>query len=222
MPRQREKYLKTNQTLPRGHSKPTARRHASATNRVSPRQHSSLPPPIRGRHASPRQQEIHVMRDSTDSQLFARAAIFFSEPLGNISSSTDQKLDRMISMMEHLISFGEVQVNPAMDSCYSHNYGRYENSHYNNVNGVEIVVALNEGEDEMKIDVNSDKLEMPQIESEEDQLLVLVQPPTRPCTFGKPYKGVEVRERLQIFYIADTFVLDEPDMIDYFVLEVPD
>ncbi|KAK9107596.1 hypothetical protein Syun_023607 [Stephania yunnanensis] len=265
-----------------------------------------------------------------------------SATAGNISSSTDQKLDRMISMMEHLLSSGEVQVNPAMDSSYSHNYGRYENSHYNNVNGVgssigrkstvssnlsledmvmqmiyqmresaqdlrrashnirqldfscpgskdlvadldqhiasrqrkideaefcstqltfnpeedvrvdtltnlevkediqmedylietseecevfqiepEIVIALNEGEDEMKIDVNSDKLEIPQIESEEDQLLVLVQPPTLPCTFGTPYKGVEVRERLQIFYTTDTFVLDEPDMIDSFVLEVP-
>ncbi|KAK9134705.1 hypothetical protein Syun_014035 [Stephania yunnanensis] len=58
----------------------------------------------------------------------------------------------------------------------------------------EIVIALNKGEDEMKIVVNSDKPEMPQIESEEDQPL--------------------------IFYNADTFVLDEPDTIDSFVLEV--
>ncbi|KAK9163231.1 hypothetical protein Syun_004133 [Stephania yunnanensis] len=62
----------------------------------------------------------------------------------------------------------------------------------------EIVIALNEGEDEMKIDVNLDKPEKPQIESEEDQLLVL------------------------IFYTTDTFVLDEPDTIDSFMLEVPD
>ncbi|KAK9162712.1 hypothetical protein Syun_003614 [Stephania yunnanensis] len=85
-----------------------------------------------------------------------------------------------------------------------------------------IVIALNEGEDEMNIDVNSDKQEKLQIESKEDQLLVLVQPPTLPCTFGKPYKGVEVRERLQIFYTADIFVLDDLDTIDSFVLEVPD
>ncbi|KAK9160324.1 hypothetical protein Syun_006665 [Stephania yunnanensis] len=51
-----------------------------------------------------------------------------------------------------------------------------------------IVIALNEGEDEMKIDVNSDKPKIPQIESEEDQHLVLVQPPTLLCTFGTPYK----------------------------------
>ncbi|KAK9148311.1 hypothetical protein Scep_007068 [Stephania cephalantha] len=62
--------------------------------------------------------------------------------------------------------------------------------------------------------------EKPQIESEEDQPLVLVQPPTLPCTFGTPYKGVEVKERSQIFYIADTFVLDDPDATDSFVLEV--
>ncbi|KAK9121473.1 hypothetical protein Syun_019090 [Stephania yunnanensis] len=85
----------------------------------------------------------------------------------------------------------------------------------------EIVIALNEGEDEMKNDVNSDKPEMQQIESKEYQPLVLVRPPTLPYTYGTPYKGVEVRERLQIFYTADTFVLDESDTIDSFVLEVP-
>ncbi|KAK9160802.1 hypothetical protein Syun_007143 [Stephania yunnanensis] len=82
----------------------------------------------------------------------------------------------------------------------------------------EIVIALNEGKDELNIDVNSDKPEKPQIESEEDQPLALVQPPSLSCTFGTPYKGVEVRERLKIFYPADTFVLDGPDMIDSFVL----
>ncbi|KAK9083311.1 hypothetical protein Scep_029782 [Stephania cephalantha] len=183
--------------------------------------------------------------------------------------------------------------NPAMDSSYPHNYVRFEDSHYYNVNGVglkdletqfiqynvrlqnmtdeeelcstqlifnldedvsvdtlknfevnevtqveyywretseecevfliepEIVIALNEGENEMKIDVISDESEKLQIESEEDQPRVLVQPLTLPCTFGTPYKGVEVRERLQIFYTTDTFVLDDPDAIDSFVLEVP-
>ncbi|KAK9100491.1 hypothetical protein Scep_023921 [Stephania cephalantha] len=85
----------------------------------------------------------------------------------------------------------------------------------------EIVIALNEGENEMKIDVISDKPEKPHIESVEDQPLVLVQPPTLPCTFGTPYKGVEVKERSQIFYTADTFVLDNPDATDSFVFEVP-
>ncbi|KAK9132567.1 hypothetical protein Scep_012095 [Stephania cephalantha] len=124
-----------------------------------------------------------------------------------------------------------------MDSSYPHNYGRFGNSHYYNVNGVGLKgletqliqynvrlqnmtneeelcstkpifhpeedvsvdtlrnFEVNEGENEMKIDVISDKPEKPQIESEEDQ------------TSG-------------IFYTADTFVLDNPDAIDSFVLEV--
>ncbi|KAK9168767.1 hypothetical protein Syun_000907 [Stephania yunnanensis] len=87
---------------------------------------------------------------------------------------------------------------------------------------LEIVIALTEGEDEIKIDFNSDKPEKQQIESKEDQPLVLVQPPTLLCTFGKPYKGVEVRERLQIFYTVDNFVLDDPDTTYSFVLEFSD
>ncbi|KAK9107298.1 hypothetical protein Syun_023309 [Stephania yunnanensis] len=48
----------------------------------------------------------------------------------------------------------------------------------------ETVIAQNKRENEMKIDVISDKSEKPQIESEEDQPLVLVQSPTFPFTFG--------------------------------------
>ncbi|KAK9166433.1 hypothetical protein Scep_001624 [Stephania cephalantha] len=84
----------------------------------------------------------------------------------------------------------------------------------------EIIIALNEGENEMKIDVISDKPEKTQIESEEDQPLVLVHPPTHPCPFRRPYKGVEVKERSHIFYTTDTFVLDDPDAKDSFMLEV--
>ncbi|KAK9128333.1 hypothetical protein Syun_017130 [Stephania yunnanensis] len=78
-----------------------------------------------------------------------------------------------------------------------------------------------EGENEMKIDVISDKSEKLQIESEEDQPLMLVQPPTLSCIFGIPYKGVEVKEGSQIFYAADTFMLDDPVATDSFVLKVP-
>ncbi|KAK9148563.1 hypothetical protein Scep_007320 [Stephania cephalantha] len=85
----------------------------------------------------------------------------------------------------------------------------------------EFVIALNEGENEMKIDVISNKSEKLQIESEEDQPLVLVQPPTLPCIFCTPYKGVEVKERSQIFYSPDTIVLDDPDATYSFMLEVP-
>ncbi|KAK9147858.1 hypothetical protein Scep_006615 [Stephania cephalantha] len=48
----------------------------------------------------------------------------------------------------------------------------------------------------------------------------LVKPPTLPCIFVKPFKGVEVKEHSQIFYTADTFVLDDHDTTESFVLEV--
>ncbi|KAK9098770.1 hypothetical protein Syun_025815 [Stephania yunnanensis] len=85
----------------------------------------------------------------------------------------------------------------------------------------EIVIALNEREDEMNINVNS-KSRDAENRKQGRPTSVLVRPPTFPNIYGTPYKGVEVRERLQIFYTADTFVLDEPDMLDSFVLEVLD
>ncbi|KAK9107220.1 hypothetical protein Syun_023231 [Stephania yunnanensis] len=251
-------------------------RHHLTREATSPSRHFSLlqQPIDRPRDACSHRLLVIRASSANSSSVFSFHMAFSHWP-GNNSSSTDQKLDRLISMMEHLLSSGEVQVNPAIDFSYPHNYGRYEDSYYYNVNGLskkideaescstqptfnpeedvsddtltnlevhtqveeylietseecevfqiepEIVIALNEGEDEMEIDVNSDKPEMPQIESEEYQPLVLVQPPTLSCTFGTPYKGVKVRERLQIFYNVDTFVLDEPDTIDFFVLEVP-
>ncbi|KAK9107583.1 hypothetical protein Syun_023594 [Stephania yunnanensis] len=86
----------------------------------------------------------------------------------------------------------------------------------------DIFTAQND-DDEAAIEIGaiSERPEEPQIESKEDQPLVLVKPLTLPCIFVKPYTGVEVKERSQIFYTADTFVLDDHDMIDSFVLEVP-
>ncbi|KAK9115198.1 hypothetical protein Syun_021995 [Stephania yunnanensis] len=83
-------------------------------------------------------------------------------------------------------------------------------------------IAPNDDDDiALEIGVISERPEEPQIESKEDQPLVLVKPPTLPCIFVKPYTGVEVKERSQIFYTADTFVLDDHDTTDSFVLEVP-
>ncbi|KAK9115181.1 hypothetical protein Syun_021978 [Stephania yunnanensis] len=83
-------------------------------------------------------------------------------------------------------------------------------------------IAPNDDDDiALEIGVISERPEDPQIENKEDQPLVLVKPPTLPCIFVKPYTGVEAKERLQIFYTADTFVLDDHDMTDSFVLEVP-
>ncbi|KAK9125307.1 hypothetical protein Scep_014153 [Stephania cephalantha] len=78
-----------------------------------------------------------------------------------------------------------------------------------------------EEENEMKIEVILGRPEEPQIECKEDQPLVLVKPPTLPFIFFRPYKGVEVKKHSQIFYTTDTFVLDDHDSIDSFVLEVP-
>ncbi|KAK9119378.1 hypothetical protein Scep_017471 [Stephania cephalantha] len=86
----------------------------------------------------------------------------------------------------------------------------------------DITIAQNKNDKtEMKIEVILERLEEPQIESEEDQPLVLVKLPALPCILVRPYKGVEVNERSLIFYTADTFVLDDHDVTYSFGLEVP-
>ncbi|KAK9119571.1 hypothetical protein Scep_017664 [Stephania cephalantha] len=83
------------------------------------------------------------------------------------------------------------------------------------------IAQYDDDEAEKEIEVISERSEEPQKDDEEDQPLVLVKPPTLPCIFVKPYTGVEVKERSRIFYTADTFVLDDHDSTDSFVLEVP-
>ncbi|KAK9093549.1 hypothetical protein Syun_028460 [Stephania yunnanensis] len=82
------------------------------------------------------------------------------------------------------------------------------------------IAQYDDDEAEKEIEVISERSEEPQKENEEDQPLVLVKPPTLPCIFDKPYTGVEVKERSQIFYTANTFVLEDHDVTDSFVLEV--
>ncbi|KAK9133517.1 hypothetical protein Scep_013045 [Stephania cephalantha] len=136
-------------------------------------------------------------------------------------------------------------------ASYPHNYGRFEDSYYYGVKGVESVefdefsildeylsepeerlevslhepdisIAQNEDDEaEKEIGVILERPNEPQIESEEYQPPMLVKPPTLPYIIVKPYKGVEVKECSQIFYTADTFVLDDHDLTDSFVLEVP-
>ncbi|KAK9114847.1 hypothetical protein Syun_021644 [Stephania yunnanensis] len=83
-------------------------------------------------------------------------------------------------------------------------------------------IAPNDDDDdvELEIGVISKRSEEPQIESKEDQPLVLVKPPTLLCIFDTPYTGVEVKERSQVFYTANTFVLEDHNITDSFVLEV--
>ncbi|KAK9144690.1 hypothetical protein Sjap_004593 [Stephania japonica] len=64
----------------------------------------------------------------------------------------------------------------------------------------DIIIALNEAyEIEKEIVVILKRPEEPLKESQEDQPLVLVKPPTLPCIFVRPYKGVVVKECSQIF-----------------------
>ncbi|KAK9139627.1 hypothetical protein Scep_009308 [Stephania cephalantha] len=59
----------------------------------------------------------------------------------------------------------------------------------------DIVIAQDEEEEnEMKIEVVSERSEELQKERKKDQPLVLVKPPSLPCIFIKPYKEVEVNE----------------------------
>ncbi|KAK9143198.1 hypothetical protein Syun_012598 [Stephania yunnanensis] len=83
------------------------------------------------------------------------------------------------------------------------------------------IAQYDDDEAEKEIEVISERSEEPQKENKEDQPLVLVKPPTLPCIFVRHCKGVEVEERSRIFYTADTFVLDDHDSTDSFVLEVP-
>ncbi|KAK9166980.1 hypothetical protein Scep_002171 [Stephania cephalantha] len=83
------------------------------------------------------------------------------------------------------------------------------------------IARYDDDEAEKEIEVISERPEEPQKENEEDQPLVLVKPPTLPCIFVRPCKGVEVKERSRIFYTADTFMLDDHDSMILFVLEVP-
>ncbi|KAK9151573.1 hypothetical protein Syun_009882 [Stephania yunnanensis] len=84
-------------------------------------------------------------------------------------------------------------------------------------------IAPNDDDDDVALEIGviSNRSEEPQIESKEDQPLVLVKPPTLPCIFVRPCQGVEVKERSRIFYTADTFVLEDHNVTNSFVLEVP-
>ncbi|KAK9130983.1 hypothetical protein Sjap_011470 [Stephania japonica] len=85
----------------------------------------------------------------------------------------------------------------------------------------DIIIAQNkEDEAEKEIEVIYERPKKPQKEIKEDRPLVLVKPPTFSCIFIELYARVEVKERSQIFYTADTFMLDDHDATESFVLEI--
>ncbi|KAK9123297.1 hypothetical protein Sjap_012899 [Stephania japonica] len=104
--------------------------------------------------------------------------------------------------------------NSLMVSC-SHNYGRFEGSYYHGVNGL---ARDEEEENEMKLEVISERPEEPQKEIKEDQPLVLVQPPTLPCILVEIKKGVEVPNELLILkdgiHVSLPKAVDGPFIVD--------
>ncbi|KAK9155276.1 hypothetical protein Sjap_002756 [Stephania japonica] len=87
----------------------------------------------------------------------------------------------------------------------------------------EIVMAQTyEEEAEKEIEVTLTRLEDLQQESKDEQSFVLVNPPTLPYIFDDFNMEVDETERLKPFCTADTFVLDDLDITDSYVLEVPD
>ncbi|KAK9153919.1 hypothetical protein Sjap_001399 [Stephania japonica] len=87
----------------------------------------------------------------------------------------------------------------------------------------DISIEQNEADEaEKEIDVILERPEEPQKRSKEDQPLVLVTPPTLLCLPAKFTKGVVIKECSQIFYTTDTFMSDDDDAIDSYMLEVPD
>ncbi|KAK9117129.1 hypothetical protein Sjap_016076 [Stephania japonica] len=86
----------------------------------------------------------------------------------------------------------------------------------------EIVMAQTyEEEAEKEIEVTLTRPEDLQQESKDDQSFILVNPPTLPYIFDDFNMEVDVKERSKTFCTADTFVLDDPEIIDSYVLEVP-
>ncbi|KAK9101112.1 hypothetical protein Scep_024542 [Stephania cephalantha] len=147
---------------------------------------------------------------------------------------------QVTAILEHLMDEEELPPQPIFDSMRPVNADTSKSVEFDELSIVDehlsepeetLYVSLHEpdisiaqyddDEAEKKIEVISERSEEPQKENEEDQPLVLVKPPTLPCIFVKPYTGVEVKERSWIFYTADTFVLDDHDSTDSFVLEVP-
>ncbi|KAK9159891.1 hypothetical protein Syun_006232 [Stephania yunnanensis] len=147
---------------------------------------------------------------------------------------------QVTSILEHLMDEEELPPQPVFDSDETVNADTSKSVEFDEFSIVDehlsepeetidvsshepdITIAPYDDDDvALEIGVISERSEEPQKENKEDQPLVLVKPPTLPCIFATPYTRVEVKERSRIFYTADTFVLDDHDMTNSFVLEVP-
>ncbi|KAK9130618.1 hypothetical protein Sjap_011105 [Stephania japonica] len=154
----------------------------------------------------------------------------------NLQNSETQ----ITALLEHLIDEEELSPQPLYESQEIVNTATLESDEFDEFSIVDqylgepketLDVSLHEpditiaqstyDEVEKYVEVISERSEELQKESKEDQPLVLVKPPTLPCIFIRPYKGVDVKERSRVFNTVSTFVLAEHDLIDSFVLDVP-
>ncbi|KAK9112641.1 hypothetical protein Scep_020160 [Stephania cephalantha] len=162
------------------------------------------------------------------------------EDMQHMKSKLQNSETQVTAILEHLMDEEELPPQPVFDSDETVNADTSKSVEFDEFSIVDehlsvpeetldvsshepdiTIAQYDDDEAEKEIEVISERSDEPQKENEEDQPLVLVKPPTLPCIFVRPCKGVDVKERSWIFYTADTFVLDDHDSTDSFVLEVP-
>ncbi|KAK9107497.1 hypothetical protein Syun_023508 [Stephania yunnanensis] len=162
------------------------------------------------------------------------------EDMQYMKSKLQNSETQVTAILEHLMDEGELSLQPYFDSDETVNADTSKSVEFDEFSIVDehlseleetlhvsshepdiTIAQYDDDEAEKEIEVISERSEEPHIESKEDQPLVLVKPSTIPCIFDKPYMGAEVKERSQIFYTANTFVLEDYNMTYFFVLEVP-
>ncbi|KAK9114558.1 hypothetical protein Syun_021355 [Stephania yunnanensis] len=146
-------------------------------------------------------QVTAILEQLMDEEELPSQPVFDSDETVNADTSKSVEFDELSIVDKHLSEPEETL---------------YVSSHEPDIT----IAQYDDDEAEKEIEVISERSEEPQKVNEEDQPLVLVKPPTLPCIFDKPYTGVEVKERSQIFYTANTFMLEDHDVTDSFVLEV--
>ncbi|KAK9100392.1 hypothetical protein Scep_023822 [Stephania cephalantha] len=121
-----------------------------------------------------------------------------------VNATLQNMLDEKELCNTQPISYSEENVNvDTLRNVEVNEVTQVENYWCETTEGLEVLqiepdISIEQNDDdeaEIEIGVISERPEEPQIESKEDQPLVLVKPPTLPCIFVKPYMGVDVKER---------------------------
>ncbi|KAK9109823.1 hypothetical protein Sjap_017883 [Stephania japonica] len=109
------------------------------------------------------------------------------------------------------------------DEEYMSNYEESEGELEVSQSEPEIIMTQTyEEEAEKEIEVTLTRPKELQQESKDNQSFVLVNPPTLPYIFDDFEMEVDVKERSKPLCTTDTFVLDDLDITDSYVLKVPD